>query len=200
MARPGRWPGRRPRRGVLLPRPLPRWLADRAPGGRGPTSVAGATLALHGESSVIPWDSRITADTDERVAVEFSTSLTRYPFTIVRELALGAGDSTLAVTETVRNDGEVTVPYSWLQHIALGEPLVDPDAHLDVPCETVLVDPDQTTDTARLPQARPTTGRSVRRPTARSTCVRSHRGRSASTTWWRSPTSGRGGTLSRTPR
>ncbi|MFC7250719.1 aldose 1-epimerase [Halomicroarcula sp. GCM10025324] len=121
------------------------------PAAGGPTSVAGATLALHGESSVIPWDSRITADTDERVAVEFSTSLTRYPFTIVRELALGAGDSTLAVTETVRNDGEVTVPYSWLQHIALGEPLVDPDAHLDVPCETVLVDPDQTTDTARLP-------------------------------------------------
>jgi galactose mutarotase-like enzyme len=121
------------------------------PAAGGPTSVAGATLALHGESSLVPWDTRITADSDERVAVEFSTSLTRYPFTVERELSLAAGESVLRVTEAVRNEGEVTVPYSWLQHVALGEPLVGPDARLEVPCETVLVDPDQTSDNARLP-------------------------------------------------
>ncbi|MFC7020794.1 MULTISPECIES: aldose 1-epimerase [Haloarcula] len=121
------------------------------PAAGGPTSVAGATLTLHGESSLVPWDARITADADERVAVEFSTSLTRYPFTVEREMTLAAGEAALTVTETVRNEGEVSVPYSWLQHVALGEPLVGPDARLTVPCETVLVDPDQTSDNARLP-------------------------------------------------
>lgn len=121
------------------------------PAAGGPTTASGATLALHGESSLVPWETQITADTDERVAVEFATTLTRYPFTIEREIELSAGESALTVTETVTNDGAVTVPYSWLQHIALGEPLVSPEATLDVPCETVLVDPDQTADTARLP-------------------------------------------------
>ncbi|MDR9431802.1 MAG: aldose 1-epimerase [Natronomonas sp.] len=120
------------------------------PAAGGPTSAAGATLALHGESSLVPWDTRITADTQERVAVEFSTTLTRYPFKIDREMALSAGESALTVTETVTNEGAVSVHYSWLQHIALGEPLVGPTATLDVPCETVLVDPDQTTEHARL--------------------------------------------------
>lgn len=121
------------------------------PAAGGPATAAGAPLALHGESSLIPWESRITTDTDSAVAVEFTASLTRYPFTVERELSLSAGSSTLSVTETVTNTGEVTVPYSWLQHVALGEPLVSPEATLDVPCETVLVDPDQTNETARLP-------------------------------------------------
>lgn len=121
------------------------------PAAGGPTRAAGASLALHGESSLVPWETQILADTADHVAVRFTTTLTRYPFTIVREISLTAGRAALEVTETVTNDGEVPVAYSWLQHIALGEPLVAPEAQLSVPCETILVDPDQTANTARLP-------------------------------------------------
>lgn len=121
------------------------------PAAGGPTTAGGASLALHGESSLVPWETQVLTDTDDRVSVAFSTTLTRYPLSVVRELSLIAGRPALEVTETVTNDGEVTLPYSWLQHIALGEPLVAPEAHLEVPCETILVDPDQTADTARLP-------------------------------------------------
>lgn len=121
------------------------------PAAGGPTTVDGAPLALHGESTLVPWQARITADTPDRVAVELAATLTRYPFTIEREFELAAGRSTVTVSEAVTNRGEVAVDYSWLQHVALGEPLVSPEATLSVPCQTVLVDPDQTNDTARLP-------------------------------------------------
>ncbi|MBX0297277.1 aldose 1-epimerase [Haloarcula nitratireducens] len=121
------------------------------PGAGGPSSAHGAPLALHGESSLVPFETRILDAGPERVAVELAASLTRYPFDLEREISLAAGESAIEVTERVTNAGRVSVEYSWLQHVALGEPLVAPEASLSVPCETVHVDPDQTNDTARLP-------------------------------------------------
>jgi hypothetical protein len=72
-------------------------------------------------------------------------------FDRIRRIAsLESGSPELHVDETVTNRGEVSVHYSWLQHIALGEPLISPDARLDVPCETVLADPNQPPN-AQLP-------------------------------------------------
>lgn len=124
---------------------------DVLPGAGGPAEAHGASLALHGESSIVPWESRITEASSARVALELRVSLTRYPFDIRRTLSLRRDEPTLVVDERVQNRGAVPVQYSWLQHIALGEPLISPRATIDVPCETVHVDPDQTNETARLP-------------------------------------------------
>ncbi|WP_254271316.1 aldose 1-epimerase [Haloarcula marina] len=121
------------------------------PGAGGPSSAHGAPLALHGESSLVPFETTVLTDTPDEVGVRLSASLTRYPFDIERDVTLAAGESAVEVSERVTNTGAVEVDYSWLQHIALGEPLVAPEARLSVPCETVHVDPDQTADTARLP-------------------------------------------------
>lgn len=133
---------------------------DRYPGGwqdvlpeaGGGSDVAGAPLAQHGESSIVPWSARITEDSDERVAARFSVDLSRYPFHVERELSLRADEPFLRVDEEVRNEGEVGVDYSWLHHIALGEPLVSPAARLEADCERVVVDPDHDPDTRRLPR------------------------------------------------
>lgn len=121
------------------------------PAAGGPTTVDGAPFALHGESSLVPWEYRILDDTNERVAVRLSATLSRYPYDLERDISLASGESTLRVTDTVQNSGEVGTYYSWLQHIALGSPLIGPSASLSVPCETVHVDPGMTNDTARLP-------------------------------------------------
>jgi galactose mutarotase-like enzyme len=125
---------------------------DVLPAAGGPSEGDGGTpLGLHGESTVIPLNVEVLADTTERIAVELTAELTRYPLAVERKVALEAGDPTLHVSETVTNVGEVGVHYSWLQHIALGGPLVSPAAELSVPCERVLVDPGQTDENARLP-------------------------------------------------
>jgi galactose mutarotase-like enzyme len=120
------------------------------PAGGGPSEGHGAPLALHGESSLIPFETTVLADGGDRAAVRLEAELSRFPLRIRRDVSLGRGSSTLVVEERATNTGEVTVDYSWLQHVALGRPLVGPSATLEVPCDTVLADPNHDADTARF--------------------------------------------------
>lgn len=119
------------------------------PNGGGPSS-AGPALAQHGESTIIPWEATIREETD-RVAVEMHTALTRYPFELERTVSIHSGESRVNLREEATNTGEIPVEYSWLQHVALGEPVVGPAARLDVPCDRVLTDPAHDHENSRFP-------------------------------------------------
>lgn len=124
---------------------------DVIPSAGGPADAHGATFSANGQSSLIPWGAMITEESPAIVSVELSVSLTRYPLDLERTLTLRENESKLEVTEMIRNTGTVTVDYTWLQHIALGEPLVAPNATLEVPCETVRTDPDHASPNSRFP-------------------------------------------------
>lgn len=98
-----------------------------------------APYGLHGESSLLPFDSRIERGDDE-VRLELEVDLVRYPLHVERELRLAADEPTLHIEESITNTGGRSVPYLWQHHIALGQPLVGPDARLDVPATTGIVD------------------------------------------------------------
>lgn len=95
----------------------------------------GTPYGLHGESALIPWDSTVER-TDDAVVLRLETELVRYPFVLERELTLRADEPTLEIDESITNEGGVEVPYIWQQHVALGPPLVGPDARLDLPADT----------------------------------------------------------------
>lgn len=99
----------------------------------------GTPYGLHGESALLPWDATVERREDA-VALRLETDLLRYPFALERELALRRDEPTLFVEETVTNEGGVEVPYVWQQHLALGPPLVGPDARLDLPADTGVVE------------------------------------------------------------
>lgn len=106
----------------------------------------GTPYSLHGESALIPWDATVGRDDDEAVTLQLEADLIRYPFHVDRRLTLRADEPTLHVEETITNGGEVEVPYVWQQHVALGPPLIGPDAKLDIPAEsghTAAYGPDQ---------------------------------------------------------
>jgi hypothetical protein len=44
----------------------------------------------------------------------------------------------LGVEQTVTNESEVDAEYLWLQHVALGQPLVAPGASIEIPAKTVV--------------------------------------------------------------
>ena len=111
------------------------------PNAGGPSSNMGATLAQHGESSIIPWQYSIREKPNE-ITVQLEASLTRYPFSLNRNISLRKDDPTLYVNETVTNEGNIPIQYSWLEHIALGKPLIGPDAEFEVDCGWVMADPD----------------------------------------------------------
>lgn len=73
------------------------------------------------------------------MTVELSADLVRYPFRIEHERRLPADESTLYVEESITNEGRREVPYIWQHHIVLGQPLVGPEARLDVPADTGVV-------------------------------------------------------------
>lgn len=98
----------------------------------------GTPYSLHGESALIPWDATVARDDEEVVTLRLETDLIRYPLSVVRELTLHADEPTLEIEETVANESDVAVPYVWQQHVALGPPLVGPDATLDIPAESGL--------------------------------------------------------------
>jgi len=103
--------------------------------------IEGNAYGLHGESALIPWDARVTRDDDEAVELTLTTELVRYPFELERRLRLSAGRPALHVEETVTNLGGVELEYIWQQHVALGRPLLGPDARLDVPADRGEVHP-----------------------------------------------------------
>jgi len=99
----------------------------------------GTPYGLHGESALIPWEYTVER-AEESVTLRLETELLRYPFELERELTLRADEPTLEIDETIANEGGVEVPYIWQQHLALGPPLIGPDATLELPADTGIVD------------------------------------------------------------
>lgn len=117
----------------------------------GPMDVRGSRYGLHGESALIEWDAAVTRDDDEAVTLELTTRLRRYPFAVRRELTLPAGEPSLEIAESVTNEGTSPLEYIWQHHVALGRPLVGPEARLDVPAgESYVADYDESHTTNRL--------------------------------------------------
>lgn len=95
----------------------------------------GTPYSLHGESALIPWEASIIEE-ETTVTLQLETDLVRYPLSVERSLTLGADEPTLEIEEEITNEAAVEVPYIWQQHIALGPPLIGPDATLYIPANS----------------------------------------------------------------
>lgn len=101
--------------------------------------IEGNAYGLHGESALVPWETSVSRD-EESVTLHLETELVRYPFEVTRDLTLPADASRLEISESITNHGEVELEYIWQHHIALGAPLVGPDARFDLPATSGLVE------------------------------------------------------------
>lgn len=103
-------------------------------------SVSGVEYGLHGESALIPLNSKIVNNDHTRVSLQLESELIRYPFAVEREMTLEANKPALFINESVTNVGAVELEYIWQHHIALGPPLIGPAARFDVPARTGIVE------------------------------------------------------------
>jgi len=104
-------------------------------------SVSGVSYGTHGESALVPWDATVVADTDDRVVLELSTELVRYPLALTRRVELEADSAVVRFEDEVVNEGAVPLEYIWQQHIALGPPLISPRSRLYLPPSVGHVEP-----------------------------------------------------------
>jgi hypothetical protein len=129
-----------------IPSVDPTMFHDHYPGGwQVNLPVAGYTegfydvpYGLHGESALLPFEYEVREGA-ATVELELRAELVRYPFEVTRALRLPADESHLAIEESVTNHGTEPLPYIWQHHLALGTPLLGPDAELDIPAVTGVV-------------------------------------------------------------
>ncbi|MQG87355.1 MAG: DUF4432 family protein [SAR202 cluster bacterium] len=111
------------------------------PHGGYPDQVYGADFGIHGDVNLIPWDAKIVEDSAELVKVTFSAKSLRSPIFVSKTLSLSARSSSLVVEECVTNQGEEDLDIVWLEHIAIGPPLLSDKSRLFVPESTVISHP-----------------------------------------------------------
>ena len=124
------------------------------PHGGFPDSVYGAEMGLHGELSTMPWDCQVVEDSPRRVAVRFRAKGVRMPFSAEKTLSVEAGSAALTVDESVTNEAEEPAECVWLEHIAIGAPLLSADARLYLPPCKVINHPIDVAPTSKLKNGR----------------------------------------------
>ncbi len=120
------------------------------PHGGYPDTVYGAEMGLHGDMNNMPWDAKITEDSPERAAVDFSARGVRMPVAVEMTLSLDEDSSTLKLSKTVINEGEEPIDIVWLEHIAIGPPFLSEKCRLYVPPCRILTHPETFVDTQKL--------------------------------------------------
>jgi hypothetical protein len=113
-------------------------------------NVYGADFGIHGDVNNIPWDAQIIEDTVEKVSVKFSAKSVRMPIAVTKTLTLVAGSAMLRLDETVTNEGEEDVDTVWLEHIAIGPPVLSDKARLYVPESRLLSHPESIDPNSKL--------------------------------------------------
>jgi len=113
-------------------------------------SVYGAEFGIHGDVSLIPWDTEVIADTPEKVGVRFSAKSVRMPINVSKTLSLVSGSPTLQIEESVTNEGEENLDIVWLEHIAIGPPVLSDKTRLFVPESRVLSHPESIDTNSKL--------------------------------------------------
>ncbi|MCI0882713.1 MAG: DUF4432 family protein [Chloroflexi bacterium] len=112
--------------------------------------VYGADFGIHGDMNTIPWDAVIVEDTPGRVSVRFTAKSVRMPMAVSKTLSLVSGSPVLMVEESVTNEGEEDLDIVWLEHIALGPPVLSDKSRLYLPECRVLSHPESIDPNSKL--------------------------------------------------
>lgn len=112
--------------------------------------VYGADFGIHGDVNLIPWDTLVVEDTPQSVSVRFSAKSVRMPMKVTKTLTLVSGSPILKVEESVTNEGEEDLDVVWLEHIAIGPPVLSDKSRLFVPESKLLSHPESIDPNSKL--------------------------------------------------
>lgn len=87
-------------------------------------SHRGVEWGLHGGTALMPWSCTIEKGEKQEVRAHLMVSCCCYPLSINKRLILKEGQRSFAIKEKVTNNSEQDLEFSWLQHVAFGEPFL----------------------------------------------------------------------------
>jgi hypothetical protein len=116
----------------------------------------GASLGVHGEICLAPWEYHLTKNTPEEVAVTFCVRGLRTPFYVEKTLSINSDDSVLLIDEVVRNESDEDMDFMWGHHPAFGWPFLDESCRVYVPACRVRTPDDYAAPSSRLERGQDT--------------------------------------------
>jgi hypothetical protein len=100
----------------------------------GPSSAhMGAVWGQHGESTTLPWETRVVEDAPDHIAVAFRVRLLRYPLTLQKTLRLRGEEAVLTIEEMLTNEGDEPVELMLGHHPAVGAPFLSSSCRFYLP-------------------------------------------------------------------
>jgi hypothetical protein len=103
------------------------------PNGPVPSAHKDAAWGFHGESTLLPWRSRIEKDEPKEIAVVLETRLLRMPLHVQKTIRLRSGSGTLRIEESIRNESPEEVKFLWGQHPTVGWPFLEEGCRIVLP-------------------------------------------------------------------
>lgn len=94
---------------------------------------------LHGEVSLLPFESSIIEDSSEQIVLKTHVRLYRSPLRLERYSTLKRGQAALFLRERLENDAPVDFAIMWGHHPALGEPFLDDSCWVQTPASKIEV-------------------------------------------------------------
>ncbi len=112
--------------------------------------VYGADFGIHGDVNLIPWDVQVIEDGVGKVSVRFTAKSVRMPMKVSKTLTLVSDSPTLKVEESVTSEGEEDLDVVWLEHIAIGPPVLSGNTRLFIPESKLLSHPESIAKYSKL--------------------------------------------------
>jgi hypothetical protein len=97
----------------------------------------GASLGLHGEVALIPWNYAIVKDTPDEVAVKLWTRPLRMPLLIEKIISIKKNSAQLNISEQLTNESATHLDIMWGHHIAFGLPFLNEGAQIETNAKTM---------------------------------------------------------------
>jgi hypothetical protein len=99
----------------------------------------GTYQGLHGEVSLLPFESALVEDTPAQVSVRTWTRTYRSPLTLEKTFTLKKDAAALFIHERLTNESEEEFAVMWGHHPALGQPFLNEDCVVRTPAKKVEV-------------------------------------------------------------
>ncbi len=91
----------------------------------------GVSFGLHDETPLLKWSSEITERSANKVSASFQVRLVKYPFLVKKTLSLNS-QNVLEIKESVTNESNKDLPFSWLIHPTFSRTFASPSSTIDI--------------------------------------------------------------------
>jgi len=115
-----------------------------------PETYKGVELSFHGESTLLPWSFDIVKDAGDEIIVDFSVSLFRSPFTLMRRMVMNATTNCFRLIERVTNTAGEPMDFVWGHHPAYGAPFLSEHARIYTNARSIYTDPNYDSEFCRV--------------------------------------------------